>query len=193
MKTQRIASMSGGLLASLLVVLMLLATTACQEDDFIYTEDLTETEALYTGNVMTQRFWINPDGGTVYLFDGVMEVIVPKGAVAKSTQFTMATFPVDHLDLDGYNMYNRGFSLQGETPGQMFPNGITLKIKYDLAPFNWLKSLPADEEDLKIFWVSPTLYSYERVVPAGNCCVDCNCKIIKGCVGKCGFYVVGEN
>jgi len=90
-------------------------------------------------------------------------------------------------------MYNRGFYLVGDSQEQMFPNGITFKIRYDMVEESWLKGLPTNEEDLQIYCVSPILYSYERVVPVGECCVDCNCKIVKGCVGKCGSYVVGEN
>jgi len=155
-------------------------------------EDLANSETTYSGNIMTQSFWVNPEGGPVNLFDGDLEIIIPKGVVSSSTELTMATFPVHHLDFDGYNMYIRGFSLTGNSPQQMFPNGITLRIRYDLEEEYWKKNLPADEEDLLIYWVSPLSGSYERVIPFKYCCVNCECNIIKGCIEKCGFYVVGE-
>jgi hypothetical protein len=193
MKTRKIASMTSSLLSLIMTALILLATTACEKDPQLYHEDFTETDTPYSQNVMTENFWIHPDGGTLTLLGGVLEIIIPEDAVTSSTEFNIASFPVHHLDLDGYNMYDRGFSLTGVSSDKVFPNGITFKIKYDLNEDNWLKGLPANEEELQIFWVSPTLYSYERIVPALECCVDCSCKVIKGCIGKCGFYVVGEN
>jgi len=192
MKTRLIASMTGGLLRFLLAALILLSTTACKEDPPIFHEDLTKPEARYSGNIMSQSFWVNPEGGDVTLFDGALEIIIPEGAVPNSTEFTMATFPVHHLDLGEGKMYIRGFSLVGGSSQQMFTRGITMKVKYDMEEENWLKGLPANEENLQIYWVSPLLYSFERVVPFESCCVDCDCKIIKGCTVKCGFYVIGE-
>ena len=192
MKTRRIASMTGWLLRILVAALVLLATTGCEEEPPIPSEEIPMTEAHNSGDIMTQSFRVSPEGGTVNLFDGAMEIIIPQGAVSRSTEFTMSNFPVDYLDLDGYNLYDRAFYLEGDSPEQVFPDGITFKIRYDMVEGSWLKSIPANERNLQIYWGSPTLYFYKTVVPLEDCCVDCNCKIVIACAGKCGFFVVGE-
>lgn len=191
MKTNLIVLKNGSLLLLVMAAVMGLTTTACEKDPG---PEITQPEALYFGNVMNQQFWVNPEGGTVNLFDGIVEIFFPEGAVSSLTQFTFESFPVDHLDLDGFNLYNRGFALEGSSSNQVFPTGITIKLKYDMNSGSWLKDLPTDEENLKIYCycVSPIQLSYEKLVPFENCCVDRTCKIIKGCIGKCGFYVVGE-
>jgi hypothetical protein len=192
MKTKRIASVTGGLLRFLVAALVLLATTGCEEEPPIPPEEFPKPEALNSGHIITQSFWVYPEGGTIDLFEGAMEIVIPRGAVSSSTEFTLSIFPIHYLDLDGYNLYNRGFYLEGDSPEQMFPDGITLKIRYDMVEASWLKDLPANERNLQIYRGSPTVYFDRRFDAVGECCVDCNCNMVIGCVDKCGFYVVGE-
>jgi len=189
MKTRRIASITSGLLTFLVAALILLSTTACEKDPPII--NFEEDEALSPGYFPTQKFWVYPEGGTVNLFDGAIELFFPEGAVPNYTELTMTTFPAHYLDLEGYNLYYWGFTLENDFMGAAFPNRITFRIRYDMAEESWLKDLPASEEDLQIYRVSPTPYSFERIVPVEECCVNCNCKIVRGCVSKYGSYVVG--
>jgi hypothetical protein len=192
MKTKKIATQTGRMLTFLMAALVLLATTGCEDEPPIPPEELPKAETQYSGNIMTQDFWVSPEGGTFNLIDGALEIVIPKGAVSHSTEFSLTSFPVHYLDLEGYNLYDRGFYLEGDSPEQMFPGGISFKIRYDMVEGSWLKSVPVDERNLQIYWGSPTLYFSKKVDPVGECCVDRNCKIVIGCLGKCGFYVVGE-
>ncbi|MEN8230751.1 MAG: hypothetical protein ABFS38_21520 [Bacteroidota bacterium] len=94
MKTRRIASITGGLLTSLMAALILFSTTACEKDSPIFHEDFSKPEALYSGNIQTQNFWVHPEGGTVNLFDAALEIIIPEGAVSISSEFTIVSFPL---------------------------------------------------------------------------------------------------
>lgn len=192
MKTKKIESLAGSMLTFLMAAFVLLATTGCEEEPPVPAEDVPRAEILYSGNIMTQDFRVSPEGGTLNLFDGAMELVIPRGAVSSTTEFTVTSFPVHYLDLEGYNLYDRGFYLEGDSPDQMFPDGITLKIRYDMYEGSWLKSVPSDERNLKIYRGSPSVYFSRSVDPLGECCVDCNCKIVIACAGKCGFFVVGE-
>lgn len=193
MKTKRIASMTGGLLPFIMAAALCLATTGCEKESQIISENPQEPETSYSGNIMAQSFWVEPEGTSVTLFNGAVSMNFPKGAVRTRTEFTLVTFPLHHLDMDGINIYKRGYSLEGHSGTNNFPNGVTFRALYDLDEGSWKKSVPDDELNLTIYYVSPTLYAYERIVSIGDCCVDCKCKIVKGCIGQCGFYVVGEN
>ena len=95
-------------------------------------------------------------------------------------------------DFKEFNMYHRGISLEGDVPNQSMPN-VMLTLKYDLAPRSWKKSAPGpNSENLTIYHVSPNIYAYQRINSIGDCCVDCSCTTIKGTIGSCGFYVIGE-
>jgi len=151
-------------------------------------------EAQYSDNIMNETFWVNPEGSSIVLFDGDVSLEFPEGAVSASTQFTLASFPLHHLDLDAHKYYNRGYSLSGITPYQKLNSGnIKINIKYDMLEESWPMGVPTDPGNLSILNVSPTVYSYDRVVSIGDCCTDFSCKIIKGCICQCGFYVVGED
>lgn len=192
MKTKQIASMTGSMVPLILAAVMLLATTGCEEDPYI-NGDSIEPETEYSGNVMYETFWVDPEGSSVNLFNGAVSMNFPEGAVSNRTDFTLYSFPVHHLDFEGKNIYNRGYSLIGEMDNEFFLQSVTLQLKYGMAESYWKKSVPANQENLTIYFVSPCLYSYERIVSIGDCCVDVDCKIVKGCISHCGFYVVGEN
>lgn len=193
MKTNMIALKTDSLLPFILAALMFLATTGCEKEQPLYYGDSIEAEAQYNGNILNESFWVQPEGSDLELLGGAVTMTFPEGAVSVPSQFTLVSFPIHHLDLDGFNMYNRGFSLEGPAINQRFANGIMFRVTYDMSGGSWKKSVPVDEQNLTIYYVSPTLYAYERITPIGPCCIDGDCKIIKGCIGQCGFYVVGEN
>ena len=194
MKTNWIALKISSLLPMIMAAVITLTTLACEEEVPLVYEDSPVPEALYSGNIMNETFWVNPEGSNLVLFNGDVSLGFPEGTVSVPTEFTLVSFPLHHLDLDGHNYYNRGYSLSGITSYQKFmTSNITIRIKYDLSEENWLKSVPTDPSKLTILNVSPTIYDYERVVSIGDCCTDFSCKIIKGCICQCGFYMVGEN
>ena len=194
MKTNWIRLKTGGLLPMIMAAVMSLITMGCEKEVSLLHGESLAPEAQYSGNIMTKTFWVSPEGSNLVLFNGDVSLEFPKGAVSVPTEFTLASFPIHHLDLDGHNYYNRGYSLSGITSYQNFmTSNIKIQIKYDLSEENWLKNVPVDPIKLTIFNVSPNIYAYERVVSIGDCCTDFSCKIIKGCICQCGFYVVGEN
>ncbi len=194
MKTDPNALKKGSMLPMIIAAVMTLTTMSCEKvDDMVYEQSLAP-EATYSGNIMNETFWVTPEATNVDLFKGDVSLEFPEGAVSGPTQFTLVSFPLHHADLDGHNYYNKGYALSGFTEHQKFnSSGIKIRIKYDLLEENWLKTVPEDPGNITILNVSPTVYAYDRVVSIGNCCTDFSCKIIKGCICQCGFYVVGEN
>ena len=194
MKTNWIASKTGSLLPLIMAALMTLTIMGCGEDPLPPVVDRPESEATYSGNIITQTFWVYPEGTEVSALGGIVWLKFPEGAVSVLTEFTITCFPIHHLDLDGYNMYNRGIYLESGIPNQKLAN-VMIKLNYDLDPENWKKSapIPVAEPFMTIYHVSPNIYAYQRINSIGECCVDCSCKMIKGCIDGCGFYVIGEN
>lgn len=187
--------MPGGLLTFLMAALFLLIITGCEKDPpitLLHSERSVASESEYNGDVITQYFMVYPDGNEVSAFGGVVWLKFPEGTVSEPTEFFIASFPTHHLDFEGYNMYGRGISLQGETPNQNLVN-VIVRLKYDLVPENWCKGAPGPTDDnLTIYQVSPNTFPNQRIKSTGDCCVDCSCTTIKGCISCCGSYVIGE-
>lgn len=184
--------MPSGLLTFLMAAIILLTLTGCEKDTLLYPETAVENETEYTGNVMCQTFMVYPEGSEFSAFGGSVWLKFPEGAVSVPTEFKIATFPIHHLKYEGFNMYNKGIYLEGEKPFQDLAN-IMIRLTYDLVPKNWKKSAPGpNDKNLTIYHVSPSIYDYQRINSIGDCCVDCSCTMISGCIRYCGFYVVGE-
>lgn len=178
----------------LMTAVLALTIMGCEKEDPLLTGESLASEANYSGNILTETFWVSPEGTQIDLFNGDVSLEFPDGTVAVPTEFNVVSFPLDHLDdLEGHNIYNRGYSLTGNTTYQKLDQSIKIRLRYDLSEDNWLKDVPVDPGNITILNVSPTLYSYDRVVSIGDCCTDFSCKIVKGCICQCGFYVVGED
>jgi len=191
MKTKKITSMPGGLLALLMAALFLLTIMGCEEEiDPI--EGIYLIEAEYPEDWISQTFMVKPEGTEVSVFEGSVFLTFKEGSVETPTAFVISHFPVNHLDLDGMNLYNMGLYLEGESPSQKLSN-VSIQVDYDLDPENWKKSAPGPtDENLTIYHVSPDIYAYETVNSIGGCCVDCSSTMIQGCINNSGFFVVGE-
>lgn len=194
MKTKWNALRRSSLLPTIMAAVFALTTMSCEKEVPLLQGEYPDGETTYSGNIMTETFWVGPEATNVDLFKGDVSLEFPEGTVAVPTEFNMTTFSLHHLsDMEGHNIYNRGYSLVGATTYQKLQQSIKIRLRYDLLDSNWLKGAPTDPGSITILNVSPTLYSYERVVSIGDCCTDFNCKIVKGCICQCGFYVVGEN
>ncbi len=194
MKTKRNAMKTGGLLPMIMVAVITVITLGCEKDPILLDGESLAQEVQSSGNIMTESFWVYPTGTDVNLFNGLLLLEFPEGAVMIPTEFSLASFPLHHLGLDGHNYHNRGISLTGSSSDQKFmSSNIKIHIKYDLSDDNWLKSVPTDPGNITILNVSPTIYEYDRVVSIGDCSSDFSSMIIKGSISQCGFYVVGEN
>lgn len=193
MKTEWIASKIGSLLPTIMAAILALTLFGCGEDP-IYPERSQVPSAAYNGDILSHTFTVDPEGTEVTVLGGAVWLKFPVGSVLVPTEFNISSFSVHHLNLDGINMFKRGFYLVGGAADQNLTN-VSIRLNYDLAPKNWKKNTPCPnaEKNLTIYHVSPTVYAYQRINPIGKCCVDCSEKTIKGCISCCGFYVLGEN
>lgn len=187
--------MTVSLLATLTAALIIFTTTACDEEIIVIEEGYEETVVVSSGNgnILTQEFWVTQEGVILVLFNGTLEVTIPEGSVTSPVQLSMSSFPVSHLNLNGCNSYCRGLSLEYSTLSDKVLPRVTIRLNYDLEEKSWLRGYPADEKNLQIYRVTPTLDSPEKLVAVQNCCIDCECNTIQACIFRCGFYVVGEN
>lgn len=190
MKTKKNASMTGGLLTFLMTALILLTIVGCDKDPIIPDKSLTESE--YPENWISQTFTLDTEGTEVNAFGGSVLLKFQKGSVAAPTVFSISYFPVNHIDLDGMNMYNMGLYLKGDSPNQKL-NNVSIQVYYDLVPESWKQSVPGPTDaSLTIYHVSPDINDYQIINSIGECKVDCSSTMIRGCISCCGFYVVGE-
>ncbi|MEN8228982.1 MAG: hypothetical protein ABFS38_12570 [Bacteroidota bacterium] len=183
MKTNWILLKRSGLIPLIMAVLCL-ATLSCEKESPLFTGSSLEPEPELTGNVVTQTFMVEPEGTWINLFNGTVYLEFPEGAVTVPTQFNISSFPVHHLDLDGICTDCRGISIENGIPEDSFNKFTKIRMKYS-------EELP--ESSLTIYNVSPTIYSAQRINSIGDCCTESSCNMITGSIGKCGFYVVGEN
>jgi len=192
MKTKRIASSAGSKLTFLMAALVLLAFTGCEEDPLIDHERSLEKETAYVDYILSQTFEVNPQGTEFSAFGGMVWLKFPDGTVHVPTEFEIVLLPVHHLEFEDFNMYNRGIYLQSDAPFQDLAD-ITIRLKYDLAPESWKKGAPGPiDNNLTIYQVYPSILDHQEINSTGDCCVDCVCKTIKGCIRTCGFYLIGE-
>jgi hypothetical protein len=189
MKTKRITSMPGGLIAFLMVALILLTITGCQKEN---SEDLVIAQNReYSEHLKTPTFKVYPEGTTVSVFGGAVVLEFPEGVVAAPTLFIIRSIQVNDIDLEGRNMYKLGFFLEGESPDQKLKD-VSVRVNYDLDAESWQKSAPGPKDrNLTIYHVSPEIYDYQTINSIGGCCVDCSSKMIQGCINSCGYFVVG--
>jgi len=200
MKTKKIASLAGSMLTFLMAALILLTLAGCEEDPLIDHERSLEKETAYgdyimgqKDKIMSQTFEVTPQGTEFSAFGGMVWLKFPDGTVHVPTEFEIVILPVDHLEFEDYNMYYRGIYLQSEVPIQDLSH-ITIRLKYDLAPESWKKGAPGPvDNNLTIYCVSPSILDHQEINSTGDCCVDCVCKTIQGCISNCGFYLIGEN
>jgi len=144
MKTTRIALECSSLLPVILAGVLGLASFSCSEvrlgdDPIEYAND--------------GEFWIDREGKVVYALEGKVILEFPEGAVSEPTLFTVATFPLDQLDLSGYNLANCGIYLKSAFPGQRFARAVHVKLPYCTSDFK--TTTPVDEENLTIFRFVP--------------------------------------
>ncbi len=182
--------MPGGLLTFLMAALILLTIMGCEKE--ILTDPGISHGPEHPGSIISQTFKVGPGGAEVSVFGGSVLLEFPEGSVAATTLFIISYIPVNHLDLNGMNMYNMGLYLEGDSPNQKL-NDVSIQVNYDLDPENWKKSAPGTtDENLTIYHVSPDIDAYQIINSIGECCVDCSSRMIQGCINSCGFYVVGE-
>ena len=187
MKTKKISSKKNSLYYLVLAVILAFAITGCSKDP----SDKIADEQAINAEMKTEFFHVHPSGTTVTAFDGNVLIDFPAGTIPTITQFSIVSFPLGHLDLDGINIMERGFSIKNITNDNKFAYPVKIIVRYDLVDFN--ECQPNDESDLDIYRFYGDRYAYHKIEPIGECCVNCSCKTVNVCIYECGTYVVVEN
>lgn len=71
-----------------------------------------------------------------------------------------------------------------------FENFVNIMMNFAMDAFH--RSADVDEGYLTIYKIESVGSLSERLVSIGECCVDCSCKTVQGCIIQCGLYVIAE-
>lgn len=175
------------ILASALVVLTFGCSETMTVDDPI--PQPFNTQSL-TGNIVTEQFTIGPEGGHVTALGETVCLDFPEDAVTKPTLFTITSHPLHQLDHYDLTLMDRGVSLEMAGIDKGFAQMVKIRMKYD---FSSQKGAQVEEENLTIFTVYGNYFRFPNIYPIGECCVDCECQTVIGCICETGTYVVGVN
>lgn len=173
--------------------MLVLASFGCSEpstfNPLSAAPDELEAMTSDNGNIFSEKYWVSPEGTLITAINGTVMLDFPRGAVKEPTLFTIASFPLNHLNLDGYNMMNRGIVIESTPEMGHFNVAAKIRLAYDLD--GGFKSLR--EDHLTIYQVWGNFQAYENITPVKGCCVNPACAMIYACLDECGFYVVGED
>lgn len=171
-----------------IAVILAFACTSCSENP---SWSPAEEEVLdYDGKIITEFFKVPPSGTTIHAFGGDVILDFPPGTVPTTTRYSIVSFPLDQIDLRGEKLMMRAFSLENVTNKNKFEQPVTVVMRYDLCNFNTCE--PGEESDLAIFKYIGDSYAFHKIEALGECCMNCSCKTVMGCIDDCGSYVVVE-
>ncbi len=187
MKTKWILSNNSSHFYFIIVVIVAFICTGCS----LETDNQYVSEQSINAEIRSEFFHVHPGGTAVTAFDGNVLIDFPAGTIPTITKFSIISFPLDHLDMDGINIMNRGFAIKNITNDSEFANPVTIMVRYDQVDFN--ECTPNEESDLAIYRFYGDRYGFHKVEAIGECCIDCSCKTINVCINECGTYVVVEN
>ena len=174
-----------------LVVASALALVGCTETspDEAIPGSLVEEYSLHQ-NILTEQYWVDPGGTVIKAFDGAVILEFSDGAFKEPTLINISSFPLHHLDLDGYNLMNRGISITNDLQRPNFNSYAMVSMTYDPMMLRGKKEV--NESALTIFKVCNYSCANERLESIGNCTIDADRHTVSGCIYCCGFYVIGE-
>lgn len=187
MKTKWISSNNNSHCYLILAVIVAFICTGCSLDPSYGVAD----EQAINEEMLTEYFYVHTAGTTISAFDGKVLLDFPAGTIATSTRFSIVSFPLDHLDIDGINLMQRGFSIRNITNDNKFEIPVKVIMRYDLADYNECE--PCEESDLIVCRFYGDKYAFHKVEAIGECCMNCSCKTVNVCINECGTYVVVEN
>ncbi|MEN8229456.1 MAG: hypothetical protein ABFS38_14955 [Bacteroidota bacterium] len=191
MKTQRISSNNNSHYYLLIMAVVTVFTCIGCSEPLPMTSQPAEDELFLTGEIISENFRILPSGATVNVLNGSVILEFAAGTVATPTRFTIVSFPLDHHGLEKYNKMKRGISITNVSNDNKIEIPIKITMRYDLVNFN--NNQPDDESDLSIYKLFGDMHAYHKIESIGECCVNCSCKTISGCIDECGSFVVAEN
>jgi hypothetical protein len=192
MKTKWIALRMPNLVPLIIASVMGLTNYGCEEgywDDFPNEPEENFSDEFLFGHDASESFTVFPGGSVVQILDGVVTLEFPEGAVAEPTKFTLSTSALDPDGMYEYNLMNRAISLKPELASKSGEFEVPVKIKMNYDESRFIRTLKSPEDNLTIYNLNDIYYAYS----IGDCCVDCECKTVDGCINQCGIFVVGEN
>jgi hypothetical protein len=184
MKTHWISIRCGNIVFAILTVFLVLVCTGCEKDPVGSSED-TDTNIL-----ASEDHWVNPEGSSLIALDGSIFIDFSPGAVKTPTLITVALVAVDDDPMEEYNAMDQGLLITSSSKDLVFESPVNIRMNYALESFQG--SARIDEKQLTIYKVESLGSLSERMVSIGQCCVDCSCKTVAGCINECGLYIVGE-
>ena len=191
MKTNRNTLKRNSYLFTMTAVLVAIACTGCNEPYYLEEDFDGPSVKIEKGEVVTEYFIVHPSGATIHAFNGDVILDFPAGAIPTRTRFAITSFPLDHLYLKGYNIMERGITLENITNKNEFALPVKILMRYDLAEYNLCE--PTDNSNLSINRFLGNVHQFYAIESFGECCKDCSCKILSTCLSECGSYVVVED
>lgn len=162
----------------------------CSEDLPSINEDSVK-EALKSGEITTEYVRVRSIGTVVHALDGGLILEFPPGTVPTPTRYKIVSFPIEYLLPEGTNVMMRAITITNITNESKMAHPVKFIMRYDLCRFN--ECQPHDKSDLAVYHLLGDRHAFHGVKSTGECCMDCSCKTISGCIQECGTYVVCEN
>jgi hypothetical protein len=190
MKTNKKTLKRTGCLFAIAAVMAAVGCTGCSESMSGNLNDLKENSVIKS-EMVTEYFIVHSYGTTIHAFNGDVILDFPPGSIPTTTKFAITSFPLDHLYLKGYNIMERGITLENITNKNEFALPVTFIMRYDLEEYSLCD--PTDESDLHISRFLGDVNAFYSVKSFGECCKNCSCKTLSTCLSECGSYVVVED
>ena len=171
-----------------IMVMLTVTFTSCSENP---PGSPADDEVSYdNGNIITEFFKVYPGGTTIHAFGGDVILDFPRGSLPTTTRYSIVSFPLEQLEIGGHNLMMRAISLTNVTNKNVFAYPVKVMMRYDLCKFN--KCQPGDESHIAIYRFYGDVHAFHKLEFMGECCVDCSCKTVSGCIDECGTYVLVE-
>jgi len=163
-----------------------LSSLGCTKND----DDL-DTIDLYEDNViMSEDYWVSPEGIQLIALDGSLYIEFQAGAVTESTLITIASVALDNEPIEWYNTMGQGISITSISQDLEFRDRVTIRMNY--VPEEFQATTEVNAKNLTIYKLDDVGTLKEGQVSIGECCVDRSCLTVEGCICECGTYVIGE-
>jgi hypothetical protein len=195
MKTEWTSSPKSSHCYLTLFMAMLLTCIGCTESDHVDPIPQSFEEEYLNFRVLTEQYWVDPDGTTIGAFNGGVTLGFPEGAVAEPTLFTLASFPLHRLERKGYHLMNRGFSITPESENEQINNLLQHYVKIKMCVDSDLCAgiKGTYESAITIFYLNDCGGENERIELMCKCVRDHSGNSFHGCIYCCGTYVIGES
>lgn len=184
MKTIWISNRFSSLMHIIMAAVMVLACFECSE------YDRTASIPVEDNILASEDHWVYPEGMSLIALDGSVFLDFPPGVVTTPTLFTISSVALEDHPREEYNSMNMGISITNSIEDLVFGDFVNIRMNYAMDAFQ--RSPEVNEDYLTIYKMETMGTLSERLESIGECCVDCSCKTISGCISECGLYVVGE-